>query len=159
MNPLPKHVRQRWRYLAVELESWPNTAIDRRAFQRELWFAAQNLLGDVGSSRVDLTVEQFTFEDGQGNAIVRTRRGATADARAVLACLADVADEPVGVRVSGVSGTVRACEEKYLGSRPEATEHSDVAFAGADRSAVVRNGRVDVRIDEGFVGATQRDLE
>ncbi|WP_158853573.1 Rpp14/Pop5 family protein [Halorhabdus sp. CUG00001] len=159
MNPLPKHVRQRWRYLAVEFEGWPDLAIDRRTLQRELWFAAQNLLGDVGSARVDLTVEQFTFEDGTGNAIVRTRRGAVSDARAVLTCLDTVDDEPVGVRVSGVSGTVRACEEKYLGSRPEATEHSDVAFAGADRSAVVRNGCVDVQIGEEFLGATQRDLE
>ena len=47
---LPKYLRPRWRYLAVELESWPDADVDRRSFQRELWFAAQNLLGDAGSA-------------------------------------------------------------------------------------------------------------
>jgi len=157
VSPLPKHVRQRWRYLAVGIETWPDAGIDRRAFQRHLWFAAQNLLGDVGSAETDLSVVAFQHEDGHGSAIIRTRRGAVEEARAVIACLATVADEPVGLRVRGVSGTVRACEETYLGRDTEATEHTDVAFEGADRTAVGRDGRLDVRIDGGFVGATKRD--
>ncbi|MFW5956588.1 MAG: Rpp14/Pop5 family protein [Halorhabdus sp.] len=159
MTPLPKHVRQRWRYLAIDLETWPDGTFDRRTFQRQVWFAAQNLLGDVGSARADLRVVRFTLEDGAGEAIVRTRRGAVEQARAIVACLDDVDGAPVGLRVRGVSGTVRACEEKYLGTGPEGTDHSDVAFAGADRPAVARNGRVDVRVENGFVGATRRDLE
>jgi ribonuclease P/MRP protein subunit POP5 len=76
-----------------------------------------------------------------------------------VSCLDTVDDEPIGVRVRGVSGTVRACEEKYLGGGPEAIGQRDVAFAGAERPAVVRSARVDVRTDNGFVGATRRDLE
>jgi len=158
VNPLPKHVRQRWRYLAVGIETWPDAAIERRDFQRHLWFAAQNLLGDVGSAETDLSIVQFEHGDGEGSAIVRTRRGSVSDARAVLTCLNEVGGDPIGLRVRGVSGTVRACEEKYLRGRGEATEHDDVAFEGADRPASSRDGRVDVRVEAGFVGATQRDI-
>jgi len=48
MKHLPKHIRPRWRYLAVEIEAAPDADIDRGAFQRALWYAAGNLLGDVG---------------------------------------------------------------------------------------------------------------
>ena len=158
MTPLPKHVRQRWRYLAVGIETWPDAEIDRRAFQRNLWFAGQNLLGDVGSAECDLSVVRFDHADGTGSAIVRTRRGSVPQARAVLTCLGTVEETPIGIRVRGVSGTVRACEEKYLRGRREAPEHGNVAFAGSDRAATSRAGRVDVQVDGGFVGATQRDI-
>lgn len=114
MKHLPKHLRPRWRYLAVGLESTPAAELDRGVFRRELWDAARNLLGDAGSAEVDLSVLDFAFEDGSGRAVVRTRRGEVERARAVVACLHDVDDTPLGVHVRGVSGTVRACEEKYL---------------------------------------------
>jgi len=158
MKHLPKHFRQRWRYLAVELETWPDADFDRGAFQRHLWFGAQNLLGDVGSASVDLSVLRFERDGPVGTAIVRTRRDEVTNARAVLATLASVDDDPVGLRVRGVSGTVRACEEKYLGRQPEPFAHDTVAFADAERPAVRRGGRLDVAIDGGFAGATQRDL-
>lgn len=159
MNPLPKHVRQRWRYLAIELETWPGVSFETSRLQRQLWFAAQNLLGDVGSAKIDLRVVKFELDDSAGSAIVRTRRGSVPAARAVVSCLDAIDDDPVGVHVRGVSGTIRACEEKYLSGRPEPKRQSDVAYAGADRSAVSKNGRVDVQIGDGFVGATQQDLE
>ncbi len=80
MKHLPKHIRPHWRYLAVGLEAWPDADIDRRSFQRSIWFAAQNLLGDAGSADADLTVFSFEFEDGEGEALVRVRRGHTDEA-------------------------------------------------------------------------------
>lgn len=114
MKHLPKHLRPRWRYLAVGLESSPGADLDRSAFQRELRAATRSLLGDPGSAEVDLSVLDFAFADGAGHAVVRTRRGEVERARAAVACLHEVGDAPLGVRVRGVSGTVRACEEKYL---------------------------------------------
>jgi ribonuclease P/MRP protein subunit POP5 len=114
MTPLPKHLRPRHRYLAVGLAADPEADIDRRAFQQGIWYAAQNLLGDVGSAALDLSVLQFAFADGTGEAVVRTRRGEVDRTRAVLACLDGVEDQPVGLRVRGTSGTVRACEATYL---------------------------------------------
>lgn len=159
MKHLPKHLRPHWRYLAVGLEGWPDTEIDRRSFQRNLWFAAQNLLGDVGSANADLTVYNFEFEDGEGEALVRVRRGHTDEARSALACIDTVHGDPVGVFVHGISGTVRGCEEKYLGRRRELSGERSVVFAGAKRPAVVRDGMLDVQVDSAFVGAAELDFE
>jgi ribonuclease P/MRP protein subunit POP5 len=156
---LPKHLRERWRYLAVGVEAWPDADLSRGRFQRHLWYAAQNLLGDVGSAAADLRVLRFAFGDGAGEAVVRARHGQVDRARAVVACLDEVAGQPVGVHVRGVSGTVRACEEKYLGRPTEESGERTVAFRGAERSAETRGKRVDVRTDSGFAGAADLDFE
>jgi ribonuclease P/MRP protein subunit POP5 len=158
MKHLPKHLRPRWRYLAVGIESWPNVSIERGPFQRQLWYAAQNLVGDVGSAAVDLTVLTFSFADGRGSAIVRVRRGEVDRARAVLASLSSIDRRDVGIRVRGVSGTVRACEEKYMGRGPESPEQRDVVFRNAERTAHVRPARVDVETEAAFAGATTLDI-
>ena len=159
MKHLPKYIRPRWRYLAVEIESTPDAEIDRGAFQRELWYAAGNLLGDPGSADADLTVYSFAFQDGIGETIVRVRRGETDPARAALACVDAIDGEPVGLFVRGISGTVRACEERYLGHRTGNSEQRHVAFADADRPACARGEAVEVSMPTGFVSATELDFE
>lgn len=159
MGPLPKHLRPRWRYFGVGIESWPNVTIDRRAFQGALWAAARWLLGDPGSADCDLTVVRFRYEAGGGEAIVRVRREKRTEGRAAIACLDRVDGEPIGLSIRGVSGTVRACNERYLGRRPEPADENTVAFSGTDLPAVRRNGRVDVRVNDGFVGATVLDID
>ena len=159
MKHLPKHLQPRWRYLAVGIESWPDASIDRGAFQRELWYAAGNLLGDPGSADADLRVFAFRFADGDGEAVVRVRRGEVDPARAAIACVEEIGGAPVGIRVRGVSGTVRACSERYLGRAGGKTNQRDVAFANERRSAWKRDEAYDVRTDEGFVGATGLDFE
>jgi len=159
MKHLPKHLRPRWRYLAVTVESWPDADLNRGAFQRALWYAGQNLLGDAGAADADLTVLDFDFADGYGETVVRARRGHADDARAAIACVDAVDDQSVGVAVRGTSGTVRACEEKYLGRRPEVSGQSTVVFENEERAAVGRNGAYDVRLDGSFAGATELDFE
>jgi ribonuclease P/MRP protein subunit POP5 len=110
---LPKHLRPRWRYLAVELETRDDAHLTRDAFQRAVWYAAGNLLGDPGSADADLRVLRFSFVDGTGEAVVRVRRGEVGPGRAALACVEAVDDVPVGLYVRGVSGTIRACEETF----------------------------------------------
>ena len=159
MKHLPKHLRPRWRYLAVGLESWPDAEFDRRAFQREVWYAGQNLLGDPGSAAADLTVVRFAFENGRGEALVRVRRGETEPARAAVACIDEIDGSPVGVRVRGISGTIRAAEENYLGRRGQVTEERNVVFGNEERVAVVRDGSADVRLNGSFAGATDLDYD
>lgn len=157
MKHLPKHLRPRWRYLAVELETWPDERIGRRSFQRELWYAGQNLLGDPGSADADLTVVRFAFTDGTGEAVVKVRRGETDPARAALACIAEIDGAPVGVRVRGISGTIRAAEENYFGRDRQDSGERNVVFGNEERAAVLRDDVGDVRLDEAFVGATDLD--
>jgi len=159
MKHLPKHIRPRWRYLAVEIESTPDAEIDRGSFQRELWYAAGNLLGDPGSADADLTVYSFAFEDGIGETIIRVRRGETDPARAAVACVDTIDGEPVGLNVRGISGTVRACEERYLRRGTREFEQRHVVFADADRPALSRDDAVDVSMPAGFVSATELDFE
>ena len=159
MKHLPKHLRPRWRYLGVTVESWPDAEIDRESFQRNLWYSAGNLLGETGSAELALSVVRFRFDGPTGEVIVRVRRGEVDRARAAIACLDEIDGTPVGVRVAGVSGTIRACEEKYMGDRREHPDQRHVAFGGADRSAFVRNARVDISVDGAFAGATNLDLQ
>ena len=158
MKHLPKHLRPKWRYLGVGIETWPDADLDRGAFQRHLWYAAQNLLGDPGSADADLRVFGFRHEDGAGEAVVRTRRDTVGDARAALACISEVDGDPIGVHVRGVSGTVRACEEKYLGGRPEVVGEQRVVYDNAERAAVFRDGVFDVRTGDAYTGATELDV-
>lgn len=159
MKHLPKHLRPRWRYLAVGIETEPTTALSRGAFQRALWYAAGNLLGDTGSADADLKLLTFDFADGTGEAVIRARHGHVDDARAAITCIASVADEPVGIHVRGISGTVRACEERYMGRASGVVSKRDAVFAGSERPVVVRDDAVDVQTGTGYVGATQLDLE
>ncbi len=158
MKHLPKHLRPTWRYLAVGIESWPDVEIDRGAFQRELWYAAGNLYGDAGSAEADLRLLHFRFDAGEGEAVVRSRRGREGETRAALACTSTIGDAPVGLWVRGISGTVRGCEEKYIRGRPEESGETTVAFAGEERPAVARGDLIDVRVDGTFVGATDLDF-
>lgn len=159
MKHLPKHLQPRWRYIAVHLEGWPNSSVAREDFQRAIWYSAQNLHGDTGSAVLDLSVVGFEFDDGQGQAILRVRRGGVTDARAVLACLDVVEGDSVGVRVLGTGGTVHACEEKYMGNAPIESEESHVVFGGANRSTIVRDQRIDIESEDAYVGATNLDTE
>lgn len=158
MKHLPKHLRPHWRYLALAIESWPDAAFGRRDFQRECWYAAQNLLGEPGAANADLELIEFSTSDGAGWAIVRVRRDEVERARAAIACIDTVDGSPVGVRILGVSGTIRACEERYKSRALIKGDKRYVAFADTERPAFVRDRRVDVRTEDGFVGATPLDI-
>lgn len=159
MKHLPKHLRPRWRYLAVGIEAWPDAAFGRRAFQRALWYSAGNLLGDPGSADAGLKLLSFSLSDGTGEAVVRVRHGHAESARAAVACVHAIDGDPVGIRVRGISGTVRACEERYMGRAAASLTQRDVAFGGAERPAVVRGDACDVQTESGTVGATAFDIE
>ncbi|MFC7186938.1 Rpp14/Pop5 family protein [Halorubrum yunnanense] len=159
MKHLPKHLRPRWRYVAVGIETWPDADLGRRAFQRALWYAAGNLIGDAGSADADLTLLSFSHGDGAGEAVIKVRHGHVAEARAAIACVSEVDGDPVGIHVRGISGTVRACEERYMRRADPLSTQRDVAFGDAERSAVVRGDACDVRVESGYVGAAAFDIE
>src|SRR6056297_2040975 len=159
MKHLPKHLQPRYRYLAIGIESWPDATFGRRAFQRACWDATRALLGDPGSAAVDPTVLRFDRDGATGRAILQVRRGTVDEARAALASVDAVHGDPVGLRVRGTSGTVRACEEKYLGGPPESSEDRTVVYRRQERTAIVRSPRVDVQTGVGLQGATESDCD
>ncbi|NHN40315.1 ribonuclease P [Halorubellus sp. JP-L1] len=159
MKHLPKHLRPKWRYVAVGIETDPDVSLDRGAFQRELWYAAQNLLGDAGSADADGTVVRFQFADGDGRAVVRARRDHVEPLRAALACIESVGDATSAISILGVSGTIRACEDKYVDGPSDEVERREVVFEGATRSAVVGGDRLAVDADGRRAYATVDDVE
>ncbi len=159
MSPLPKHLRPRYRYLAVTIETPPNADLTRPLFQHGIWDRARELIGDAGSARIDLQIMRFRFSDGLGDSIVRTNRSTTMDARAAITTLTKINNIPIRVSVKGISGTIQGCEEKYLGQDPESVTTQSVVFNNEVRAAVVRENRIDVKIDDGFTGATTLDVE
>lgn len=158
MSPLPKHLRPRYRYLAVTLETWPDAPVDREAFQSALSGAVRHLFGDAGAASAGPRVIRFRFDRGAGSAVVRTRRDVVETTRAGVAAIDSVNGAALAVCVRGISGTVRGCEEKYLQRRQLRNRESTVVFEGADRPATVRGTRVDVHIEDAFAGATDLDL-
>ena len=158
MTALPKHLRPRWRYLAVAVETWPAVSLDRRGLQGAVWSAARDLLGDPGSARADLTLLEFTHERGYGEGIVRIRRGEREPARAAIACVSAVEGDPVGIRVVGSSGTVRGAREKYLGRHRQPSGERIVVFEDEERTAIETCGGVDLQLGDSFAGATDLDL-
>ncbi len=158
MRHLPKHLRPRYRYLAVEIEAWPDAALDRQALQAAVWSAGRTLLGDAASAAVDLQVIEVDYWRGGGAAIVRVRRGETDAARAALATIERIAGEPVRVGVRGIGGTVKATRKHHLGGPPPQEATESIQFRGRNGTAVYRDDRVDVSVDGHFVGTTPEAL-
>lgn len=158
MTPLPKHLRPRYRYLGATIETWPDAAFDRDAFQAALSGAVRAMFGDAGVAAAEPRVVRFSLVDGSGRTVVRCRRDAVDTARAGLTAMPAVEGARLAVCVRGISGTVRACEEKYLQGRQLPSAESTVVFEGANRRATVRDCRVDVQLEDAFVGATDLDL-
>lgn len=155
----PKHLQRRWRYLAIEIEGWADTDLDSRSFQQACWVAVRSLLGDAASASLDVRVVRFSFADGDGYAVVRTPVDGVERTRAALASLDSVDGEDVGLRVTGISGTIRACLDEQVPERPCDPFETTVTFDGEKREAIRRGERMDVRIGGSFGGATVRDIE
>jgi ribonuclease P/MRP protein subunit POP5 len=159
MKHLPKHLRPRWRYLAVGVETEPTVQFDGRDIQQAVWRAARSLLGDPGSADVDLRVMRTHLADGGGEVLLRVRRGEVSRGRAALACVDTIAGEPIGLVVRGVAGTARAAEEKYMNGATRFQAEERVVLNSADHRALPRgDGRYDLHVGGAFVGATELDL-
>jgi ribonuclease P/MRP protein subunit POP5 len=143
----------------VELETWPDVTISMESLQRQIWFSAQNLLGDPGSADAVLEVVRGEIWAGGGEALVQVRRGEVDRARAAIACVDSIEDDPVRITVRGVSGTIRAGEEKYIRGPSDPPREEQVVFDEESRTGFRTDDLVDISVSDSFVGATHLDLE
>lgn len=156
---LPKHLRPRWRYLAIEIENSPAISLTQNEFRDALQQSVRSLFGDLGDARLEVRVMSFSHTNGYGTAIVRTHRETVTEARAAVACISAETIPTLGIRISGISGTVRACEEKYLGQETESLTENTVVYDGAERPAVIRGNDLEIQVGDAFIGATRLDIE
>ncbi len=151
---LPKSLRPRNRYVFFEVETLPDASFGEHDLRRALWFEAQNLYGDVTSAETRASVVEYDEEDATlGIGVVRCAHDRVEETRAALACVNEIQDHPVGVRVVGVSGTLDAGREKYADETPR-TEKTTVEGS----PAWVRDGAVDLLTDDGFMCGTHHEF-
>mgnify|MGYP006107473707 CR=1 FL=1 len=158
MKPLPKHLRPRYRYIVVSIESWPTAQLDKRTFQHAIWASTSRLFGDIGATTADLFLIRFEFSNGSGWGIIRTRRDALPIARSSIACISKINEFSVGIIVRGVSGTIKSCEDKYLSEPSEPVISGEHLFNTKMSPSFTRGNCIDIQTDTDFIGATHLDV-
>ena len=149
---LPKSLRPRNRYVFFEVETLPDASFGEHDLRRALWFEAQNLYGDVKSAETRAELLEYDGYTTLGLGVVRCAHDRVEETRAALACVDEVRDDPVGVRVVGVSGTLKAGRNRY-GETPTAEETTV-----EDSPAWRRGDALDLRTDDGFMCGTHHEF-
>ena len=108
MKTLPASLRERKRYLAVEIIT--ESDVSREEFIREIFAATGSLYGDIGSSECGLRLLDF----GEQKGIIRCSHMMTERSRAALATITSIGGQRAIVHVLGISGTVKGATQKYI---------------------------------------------
>ena len=142
MKGLPKSLRTSSRYLVFTIESRPDERVAEHELQREIWFEAQNLYGDIVSSKAGLELVEYTAssEEKPGYGVLRCRYDTVEEARVALACVDQVDGTEVGVVVTGVSGTIDSARSKHL----EPQEVGRFSYRGRNVDGYMWGERVDL---------------
>jgi len=150
---VPKSLRPRHRYVFFEVETLPDASFGEHDLRRTLWFEAQNLYGDVTSAETHASLIEYEGGTCGGLGVVRCAHDRVDETRSAIACVGEVNDHPVGVRVVGVSGTLESGREKYGDEVPETR-----TMTVDDSPAWERDNALDVRTDDGFMCGTHHDF-
>jgi ribonuclease P/MRP protein subunit POP5 len=110
---LPPTLRERRRYLAFELIS--EREIDKRELLKEIRDSIYSLYGDTGASESKMwLIEYSKNEDADGGTdrcrgvgILRCAHNKVEEVRAALACIHSASGVRLGIRVIGISGTIK----------------------------------------------------
>jgi ribonuclease P/MRP protein subunit POP5 len=108
---LPPSLRERKRYLVCEVIS--EREIDKRELLKEIRDSTYSLYGDVGASESRIwLIEYDKKKDADtstdvGVGILRCAHDKVEEVRAALACIHSVNEARVGIRVVGISGTIK----------------------------------------------------
>jgi len=117
LKTLPSSLRERKRYLAIEVIS--KSDVTREELIREIFAATGSLYGDIGSSECGLRLLDFEKQKG----VIRCSHMMTERSRAALATINTIGGQRAIVHVLGISGTVQGATQKYIQcatiSRPE----------------------------------------
>jgi len=97
-----KRVKRRYLALKVECEALPN----EREFTDAVWAAVTRLYGEVGASQAALSLIDFDVE--HKTAVIRVSLATLDMVKASLATIISIAGKEASVRVSSISGTIRA---------------------------------------------------
>ncbi len=77
--------------------------IDKKSLLKEIWDSVYSLYGDAGASESRIWL--MGYDGGEG--ILRCAHDKVEEVRAALACIHSVNEARVGIRVIGISGTIK----------------------------------------------------
>ncbi len=102
-------MRDRRRYLVFNVLS--EIAVDKYKLLNAIWESVYSLYGDVGTSEIKPWLIKY---DKTGIGMVRCTHRKVDELRAALACVHSVGGAKVGIRVIGISGTIK-CAYRIAG--------------------------------------------
>jgi len=100
LNPLPKSMRERTRYVLIEFDG----AVDEREFKRELNAIVLELFGSVGAAEFGLRTVKFGSKEKQ--AVIKVSRGSEDKLRVALIFLSEQ-NKSLESKYLRVSGTIK----------------------------------------------------
>jgi ribonuclease P/MRP protein subunit POP5 len=110
---LPPSLRERRRYLVFEVMS--ERELSKKELLREIREAMFSLYGDVGVSESGIRLIGYQNEKGtnRGVGIVRCAHTKVEGVRAAVASIHSVNGARLGIRVIGISGTIKGATRLY----------------------------------------------
>lgn len=110
---LPPTLRERHRYLAYQVIS--DSKVTFQDIMAATWFAALGLLGELGAAAANIRFVKDSWNAEKQLGLLRVSHTAVEQVRAALALVQRIGDNPVVIRVLGVSGTIRGAQKKFFG--------------------------------------------
>lgn len=121
LNFLPKSLREKKRYIAFHVIS--ENKVEFTDLLTSLWRSLLSLLGEKGTSKVDLWIMKDTWDENKQRGLIRCNHKKVEEVRLALGLIKNIKEEDVIVRSLGVSGTMKSAQKKYFGKR-EITDFS-----------------------------------
>jgi ribonuclease P/MRP protein subunit POP5 len=109
LSTISPSLRGRRRYIVFEVIS--EREIDKKALLKEIWDSIYSLYGALGASESKLWLIEYDktkdTDIDKGKGILRCAHDKVEEVRAALACIHSVNEARVGIRVIGISGTIK----------------------------------------------------
>lgn len=112
-NFLSPTLRERHRYIAYEIICEQN--IEYTDLSNAIWHSIMGLLGEKGCADAGVWIMRSAWDEKKRIGFIRCSHLAVEHVRAALALVNKINENPVIVRVLGVSGTIKAAKKKFLG--------------------------------------------
>ena len=113
LNPLPSTLRERHRYLVFEILSQKD--FDLSVVVNAVWNAVLQLIGELGTSRSSLWIANNLYDKKKRRGVIRCNHTSVEEVRAAISSIRQIQNEPVIIRILGVTGTIKSAKRKYLG--------------------------------------------
>jgi ribonuclease P/MRP protein subunit POP5 len=114
-NTISPTLRFKKRYIAFEVIA--DKELDFQDLSNAIWNSALNFLGEKGVAESRMWVIKNIYKHEKKLGLIRCAHNHVEPVRAALAFVQAVNNQPVIVKVIGISGTIKAAKQKFFGER------------------------------------------